>query len=73
MHSLGVAPPAEADTQLPEVAAKEATILEEDKAAAFEMGELFPNPGEVVIPADLTEQVLAEKNGSKIAAANGGA
>lgn len=64
------APPFEADTQPPEVTAEEAVILEEaGKAALFEMGELFPDPGEVVIPADLTEQLLAEEKGSKIAAA----
>ena len=64
------APPFEADTRPPEVTAEEAAILEEEgKAALSEMGELFPDPGEVVIPADLTEQLLAEEKDSKIAAA----
>lgn len=35
--------------------------MEEGKHAPFKMGELFHNPGEVVIPADLTEQLLSEK------------
>lgn len=63
-------PPIAENDQPPEVNAEEAVILEEEgKADLFEMGKLFPDPGEVVIPADLTEQLLTEKNGAEIAAA----
>ena len=64
------APPFEVDKQpLDLTLEEEVTLEQEGKAALFETGELFPEPGEIVIPADLTEQLLSEKNGAKIAAA----
>ena len=39
------------------------------EAPPFEVDALPPDMGEVVIPAEITEQLIAEKNGGKIAAA----